>query len=117
MKKKKTLAAILAAATTLAITPVAAMADQEEGLSSYYNYELATNEMETFCIQHTQYAKELNVLTNCIDGLLGVDASGKIIPAVAKEWGTDDDGKTWTFKRRAMSRSYQKMRTMNILTS
>ena len=100
MEKKRVLAAALAALTAAAMTPVAAMADEEEGLSSFYTYELASNEMETFCIQKTQNAKELNVLTNCFDGLLGVDKTGKLIPAVAKEWGSDDNGKTWTFHLR-----------------
>lgn len=100
MEKKRVLAAALAALTAAAMTPAAVMADEEESLSSFHTYAIASSEMETFCIQKTQNSKELNVLTNCFDGLLGVDQSGKLVPAVAKEWGSDDNGKTWTFKLR-----------------
>lgn len=100
MRKNKALALALAAAMTASMTPITAMADETEGLTSYYTYQTAVNEMETFCVQNAQNAKELQVLTNCIDGLLSMNTKGELIPGVAKEWGTEDNGKTWTFKLR-----------------
>ena len=32
-----------------------------------------------------------------MDGLLEVDNTGKLVPGIAEEWGTDDEGHTWTF--------------------
>ena len=99
MRKNKALALALVAMTA-SMTPITAMADETEGLTSYYTYQTAVNEMETFCVQNAQNAKELQVLTNCIDGLLSMNTKGELIPGVAKEWGTEDNGKTWTFKLR-----------------
>ena len=64
MRKNKALALALAAAMTASMTPITAMADETEGLTSYYTYQTAVNEMETFCVQNAQNAKELQVLTN-----------------------------------------------------
>ena len=100
MRKNKALALALAAAMTASMTPITAMADETEGLTSYYTYQTAVNEMETFCVQNAQSAKELQVLTNCIDGLLSMNTKGELIPGIAKEWGSEDNGKTWTFKLR-----------------
>ena len=100
MRKNKALALALAAAMTASMTPITAMADETEGLTSYYTYQTAVNEMETFCVQNAQNAKELQVLTNCIDGLLSMNTKGELIPGIAKEWGSEDNGKTWTFKLR-----------------
>ena len=62
MRKNKALALALAAAMTASMTPITAMADETEGLTSYYTYQTAVNEMETFCVQNAQNAKELQVL-------------------------------------------------------
>ena len=35
-----------------------------------------------------------------VDGLLEVDEKGKLVPCIAEEWGTEDNGLTWTFKIR-----------------
>ena len=48
MRKNKALALALAAAMTASMTPITAMADETEGLTSYYTYQTAVNEMETF---------------------------------------------------------------------
>ena len=79
MRKNKALALALVAAMTASMTPITAMADETEGLTSYYTYQTAVNEMETFCVQNAQNAKELQVLTNCIDGLLSMNTKGELI--------------------------------------
>ena len=59
-----------------------------------------TRELEGFFILNTEKAADLNVLCNAYSPLLEVDSHAKLQPAVAKEWGTTDGGKTWNFKLR-----------------
>ena len=44
MRKNKALALALAAAMTASMTPITAMADETEGLTSYYTYQTAVND-------------------------------------------------------------------------
>lgn len=70
-------------------------------LTEYRTYITTTGEMETWCIQKSQNAADLNYLSNCLDGLLTNDNHGNLKPNIAYEWYvTDlDDGTTsWTFK-------------------
>ena len=59
-----------------------------------------SRELETFNILYAQRQEDSENLTNLVDGLLEVDTKGKLVPAIAKEWGTEDGGLTWTFKLR-----------------
>lgn len=59
-----------------------------------------TRELEEFFILHSESAADLNVLTNAYSPLLELDPHGELGPAVATEWGTEDNGLTWTFKLR-----------------
>ena len=58
---------------------------------------LATREMQTFDILYSQNFFDLENLTNMQDPLLEVDTHGKLVPCIADEWGTEDDGLNWTF--------------------
>ena len=58
-----------------------------------------TRELEEFFILHTERAADLNVLCNAYSPLLEIDNYGKLQPAVATKWGSED-GKTWTFELR-----------------
>lgn len=91
MKKLLALVLALAMMATMVVSASAAP------ITDYKDYQTQANEMETFCIQHSQGAVDLNVLSNCIDGLLTNDNRGNLIGAVAKEWSSEDNGKTWTF--------------------
>ena len=62
------------------------------------DYQTTPNEMETFCYQYSQNAKELNVLTNCYDHLLTNDPNGTLIPNIAHTWYADESGLVWTFE-------------------
>ncbi len=62
--------------------------------------QLGVNEMETFNILYANNQKEHDVLSNVWEGLLENDNHGKLAPAIAKEWGAEDGGLTWTFKLR-----------------
>ena len=61
---------------------------------------IATRELETFNILHSQRAEDYENLTNLTDGLLEVNNYGEVVPCIAEEWGSEDGGLTWTFKIR-----------------
>ena len=58
---------------------------------------LATRELETFDILYSQSFSDFENLTNLTDPLLEVDTHGKLVPCIADEWGTEDNGLNWTF--------------------
>lgn len=90
---KKFLSLVLAVAMLLSVAAAAPLTD-------FNDYQTQANEIETFCIQHSQGAVDLNVLSNCIDGLLTNDNHGSLTPAIANEWTSPDGGKTWIFNLR-----------------
>ena len=90
---KKILSLILVLSMMLSMVAVASATE----ITDYRTYQTAANEMETFNIHYSQGAVDLNVLTNCIDGLLTNDNKGNLIANAAKEWTSPDGGKTWTF--------------------
>lgn len=71
-----------------------------EEVKDWVHYLTQVNEMETFNILYSQANKELQVLTNCIDGLLSNDSYGNLVPGIAEKWESADGGKTWTFTLR-----------------
>lgn len=73
------------------------MADEIKDL---YDYELQTREIETWNILQSQQSTDMNVLTNLYDGLVEADEYGKLTPAIAESWETEDNGLTWTFQFR-----------------
>ena len=93
MKKLLSLVLVLCMMASLAVV---AHADE---ITDYVDYQLQRSEVEYWCIQHSQGAVDLNVLCNCIDGLLTNDNYGNLIACVAKDWSTDD-GTNWTFNLR-----------------
>ena len=58
---------------------------------------LSSRELETFNILQSQRAEDFENLTQLVDGLLEADPDGKLVPAIADEWGTEDGGLTWKF--------------------
>lgn len=97
MRKTRKAAAILTAATMAAASAMPVMADEIKDL---YDYETQAREVETWNILHSQSAADLNVLTNLYDGLVEADEYGKVVPAIAESWETEDNGLTWTFHLR-----------------
>ena len=93
MKKLLSLVLALAMVLSMAVVTTASAAE----ITDLRSYETTSREMETFNIHSSQLANDLNVLVNCIDGLLTNDAKGALIGNAAKEWSTPDGGKTWTF--------------------
>ena len=97
MRKTRKAAAVLTAFAMAAVSAVPAMADEIKDL---YDYELQAREIETWNVLYSQQATDLQVLTNLYDGLLESDEYGKLAPAVAESWETEDNGITWTFHLR-----------------
>lgn len=96
MRKVRRAAAVFTALAMTA-TAVPTMADEIKDL---YDYELQSKEMETWNILKSQLMSETNVLTNLYDGLVEADEYGKLVPAIAESWETEDNGVTWTFHLR-----------------
>ena len=92
MRKTRKAAAVLTAFAMAAVSAVPAMADEIKDL---YDYELQSREIETWNVLYSQLATDLQVLTNLYDGLLESDEYGKLVPAVAESWETEDNGITW----------------------
>ena len=57
-------------------------------------------DLSTLILQHSEGTDVATVGGNCLSPLLEFDNYGSLVPAVAKEWGTEDEGQTWTFKLR-----------------
>ena len=66
-------------------------------IKNFRDYTTTANEMETFCYQYSQAAKDLNVLSNVYDHLLTNDPNGGLQPALATEWYSNDGSVSWTF--------------------
>ena len=70
------------------------------GVKDLVTYELVQKEIQTLNILNSQIGSDSNLTTNLVEGLLSVDSKGRLIPALAESWGTEDGGKTWTFTLR-----------------
>ena len=97
MKKTRKAAAVLTAVAMAAVSAAPVMADEIKDL---YDYELQSREIETWNILQSQLMSDTNVLTNLYDGLVEADEYGKLPPAIAESWETEDNGLTWTFHLR-----------------
>ena len=91
---KKMLTMLLAIAMLLSMSFSASAAE----ITDLRTYQITTSEVEHWNILESQGAQDLDVLTNCIDGLLTNNNKGALVPNAAKEYFTEDGGLTWTFK-------------------
>ena len=108
MKKRgKWLALALVAA--LAVTTVGCGSGKKESkgekgaseeIKDLVTYEVPQREMENVFVLNTEMAADLNVLCNTNEGFLETNPKGQLVAGIAKEWGTEDNGLTWTFKMR-----------------
>ena len=69
-----------AASTSGAASGAAAPA--ADAITDYVSFETANRELETWNFLYSQSASDLNVTTNCWDGLLSFDCYGKAVPAI-----------------------------------
>ena len=87
-----------AASTSGAASGAAAPA--ADAITDYVSFETANRELETWNFLYSQSASDLNVITNCWDGLLSFDCYGKLVPAIATSWEANEDSTVWTFHLR-----------------
>ena len=71
--------------------------ENEDEIKDLVLSKVASAELETFNILYSETSANGQYLTNLWDGLLEVDSYGKLVPAIAEEWGTEDGGLTWNF--------------------
>ncbi len=90
---KKLLALVMALCLVFSAVSFANAAE----LTNLNTYETTARELETWNIHYSQAAADLNVLTNCFDGLLTNDNHGNLKPNAAASYSSEDGGKTWTF--------------------
>ena len=83
-----------AASTSGAASGAAAPA--ADAITDYVSFETANRELETWNFLYSQSASDLNVTTNCWDGLLSFDCYGKLVPAIATSWEANEDSTVWT---------------------
>ena len=92
--------------TTPATTPedvIGETTPADDGITpvtDWYTWQLQGTEIETFLIFNSEVSSTLEVLTACNSPLLERNGAGQLVPAAAKEWGSEDGGITWTFKLR-----------------
>ena len=75
-------------------------ADEGEPITDLVTWEISSKEVAVFLMLNSEDSTDLNVLCNTYSGLLEFDNKGRLTPAVASEWGSEDGGLTWTFKLR-----------------
>ena len=81
-------------------SPAAPAADSTGAIKDLVTYELVHKEVESLNMLYSQVGSDSNVSVNLVEGLLSVDGKGRLTPALAEDWGTEDGGKTWTFHLR-----------------
>ena len=66
-----------------------------DAITDYVSFETSKRELETWNFLYSQSASDLNVITNCWDGLLSFDCYGKAAPAIASSWEHSDTFPHW----------------------
>lgn len=81
-------------------TPAEKPAETKPEYEAITDLVLSGSAPSTFNLLNTETSNDRVFLINLIEGLCDNNNKGQMTPAVAKEWGTTDGGKTWTFKLR-----------------
>ena len=92
----KKLLSVVVSMAMLASVSLAGSVSADE-IADLRTYETQARELETWNVHYSQAAADLNVLCNLFDGLLTNDNHGALKPNAAKEYFSEDGGKTWTF--------------------
>lgn len=88
------------AETTEATTEAAPVVQKADPIKDWVVSISPSAEIQTFFIQASESAGTHQQIGNLYEGFLETDEFGRVKGALAKEWGSDDGGKTWTFKIR-----------------
>ena len=90
---------IFMAVLLLAAFVLSGCGGSDSGGNSKLSVMLGSNVVSLDSAQATDSAS-FEVIADCIDGLMQLDADGKAIPALAESYDVSDDGKTYTFHLR-----------------
>ena len=71
-----------------------------EPIANLVTWELVLRELQTWNVLYSQNAADLNVLCNCVNGLVTNNIYGQFVPDVATEWTQNEDATEWTFNLR-----------------
>ena len=82
------------------VAPTEAEKVEQPEYEAITDLRLSGGAPSTFNILNTETSNDRVFLINLVEGLCDNNNKGQMIPAVAKEWGTKDGGKTWTFTLR-----------------
>ena len=93
----KRLISICLAAIMLAGLLLISAASSAEELTDLHVTETQNREVATWNGLYSESGEDAEVLANLFDGFLTNDKYGNLIPCAAKEWSSDDEGKTWKF--------------------
>ncbi len=72
----------------------------ENAISDLVLYVTTSNEVEDFCVQHSQSAKDTRIMSNLVSGLCAADENSQLVPAIATSWEQNEDATEWTFHLR-----------------
>lgn len=73
---------------------------ETEELTHFYDWQVSSSDMDVCLLLNSEAQAYSKTLSNCYSPLLEHDNHGNLKPAVAKEYSTPDNGKTWIFKLR-----------------
>lgn len=73
---------------------------KDDPITDWISYITRSSEIETFFILGSERTNDFEFIGNLYEGLLETDEYRRVKGALAEEWGSDDGGKTWTFKIR-----------------
>ena len=73
---------------------------KDDPITDWISYITRSSEIETFFILGSERTDDFEFIGNLYEGLLETDEYRRVKGALAEEWGSDDGGKTWTFKIR-----------------
>ena len=109
MKRNRMLSALLAAAMTLSLAacgggktpdPTGTPTGDVQGETKAVYRSLYASEVTTLNYLYTTQANETSITFNVVDCLVEYDSYGKVEPALALSWESNEDATVWTFKLR-----------------
>lgn len=109
MKRNRMLSALLAAGMTLSLAacgggktpdPTGTPTGDVQGETKAVYRSLYASEVTTLNYLYTTQANETSITFNVVDCLVEYDSYGKVEPALALSWESNEDATVWTFKLR-----------------
>ena len=103
MKKAKLFA--LAGVSLASVALLAACGNSQTSSEKVYSYVFTADPL-TLDPGNTQQSSDADIITQLVDGLMGNDKYGNLVPLVAEDWTVSEDGLTYTYKIRKDAKWY-----------